>query len=73
MSELSAVRDGVRALVEKWKGLKTAQPAQPSLAPEFSGERPVVHARLLLGDFVARRHGFQQFGDNRGSTLGPRA
>jgi tetratricopeptide (TPR) repeat protein len=40
LAELSAVRDAVKALVEKWKALKAA----PSLAPQFSGERPVVHA-----------------------------
>jgi tetratricopeptide (TPR) repeat protein len=40
MSELSAVRDEVLRLVEKWKGVRAVR---PSLAPEFTGERP-VHA-----------------------------
>ena len=41
LNELTAVRDDVKQLVERWKGLKTAQ---PSLAPQFTGEKPVVHA-----------------------------
>lgn len=41
LAELAALKEEVRSLVEKWKGLKGAQ---PSVAPEFSGEKPVVHA-----------------------------
>jgi tetratricopeptide (TPR) repeat protein len=39
--ELTALKDDILALVERWKALKGAQ---PSLAPQFSGEKPVVHA-----------------------------
>ena len=41
LTELAGVKEEVLALVEKWKGLKVAQ---PSIAPQFSGEKPVVHA-----------------------------
>jgi tetratricopeptide (TPR) repeat protein len=43
VTDLTVVRDEVKLLVERWKGLRTAQP-QPSLAPQFTGEKPVVHA-----------------------------
>lgn len=64
LSEMSALKDDVRRLVEKFK----AQQAEAATnAPEFSGEKPVVHAdhigastfiekgwsRLSLGDYEA--------------------
>jgi tetratricopeptide (TPR) repeat protein len=62
LADLAALKDEVRQLVEKWKGLRGGQ---PSLAPQFSGEKPVVHAdhigastfiekgwsRISLGDY----------------------
>ncbi len=64
-AELTALKEEIRALVDKWKSLQAA--AAPSLAPEFSGEKPVVVAdhigastfiekgwsRLSLGDYEA--------------------
>jgi tetratricopeptide (TPR) repeat protein len=61
--DLSALKEEIRALVDKWKAQQAA--AAPSLAPQFSGDRPVVHAdhigastfiekgwsRLSLGDY----------------------
>jgi len=41
LAEMNALRDDVMQLVEKWKGVKDAV---PSLAPEFTSERPVVYA-----------------------------
>jgi tetratricopeptide (TPR) repeat protein len=41
ITELTALKEEVLRLVEKWKGLKSAT---PSLAPQFSGEKPIVHA-----------------------------
>ncbi|HEX7938502.1 MAG TPA: tetratricopeptide repeat protein [Gemmatimonadaceae bacterium] len=63
MAELTALKDDVKKMVEKWKTLSAGQ----SLAPQFSGEAPVVHAdhigastfiekgwsRLSLGDYEA--------------------
>jgi tetratricopeptide (TPR) repeat protein len=40
VADLSALKEEIRALVDKWK----AQQAAPSLAPQFSGDKPVVHA-----------------------------
>jgi outer membrane protein TolC len=62
VTDLSALKEEIRALVDKWKAQQSA--ATPSLAPQFSGDKPVVHAdhigastfiekgwsRLSLGD-----------------------
>jgi tetratricopeptide (TPR) repeat protein len=40
VTDLSALKEEIRTLVDKWK----AQQAAPSLAPQFSGDKPVVHA-----------------------------
>jgi tetratricopeptide (TPR) repeat protein len=63
VAELSALKDDVKRLVDKWKALQAA--AAPSLAPQFAAEKPVVVAdhigastfiekgwsRLSLGDY----------------------
>lgn len=62
-AEYGALKDEIKKLVDKWKTLQAA--AAPSLAPQFSGDRPVVVAdhigastfiekgwsRLSLGDY----------------------
>ncbi|MFL5562195.1 MAG: tetratricopeptide repeat protein [Gemmatimonadaceae bacterium] len=61
ITDLTALKDDVKALVDRWKQQGTA----PSQAPQFTGEKPVVHAdhigastfiekgwsRLSLGDY----------------------
>jgi tetratricopeptide (TPR) repeat protein len=63
IGELTALKDDIKRLVDKFKTLQ--QGASASLAPQFTGERPVVHAdhigastfiekgwsRLSLGDY----------------------
>ena len=63
IADLTALKDDVKKLVDKWKALQ----ASATLAPEFNAERPVVHAdhigastfiekgwsRLSLGDYPA--------------------
>lgn len=63
LSDLTALRDQTRKLVDRWKSLPDA--ARLSNAPEFSTERPAVHAdhlgastfiekgwsRITLGDY----------------------
>jgi tetratricopeptide (TPR) repeat protein len=41
IAAMTALKDDVKVLVDKWKGTAVAI---PSSAPEFAGERPVVHA-----------------------------
>jgi len=62
LADLTALKDEVKSLVERWKQQGTA----PSQAPQFTGEKPVVHAdhigastfiekgwsRLSLGDYA---------------------
>lgn len=62
-AELNQLKDEIKKLVDKWKSLPSS--AGPSLAPQFSGEKPVVVAdhigastfiekgwsRLSLGDY----------------------
>ena len=62
LADLTALKDEVKSLVDRWKQLGTA----PSQAPQFTGEKPVVHAdhigastfiekgwsRLSLGDYA---------------------
>ncbi|HTE48108.1 MAG TPA: tetratricopeptide repeat protein [Gemmatimonadaceae bacterium] len=43
IANLTVLRDEVLHLVAMWKGVKAGS-AQPSLAPQFTGEKPVVHA-----------------------------
>jgi tetratricopeptide (TPR) repeat protein len=63
VADMSQLKEDIRALVDKWKAQQAA--AAPSLAPQFAGEKPVVHAdhigastfiekgwsRLSLGDY----------------------
>jgi tetratricopeptide (TPR) repeat protein len=61
IAELTALKEDIRQLVDKWKAVQAGQ----SFAPQFSGEKPVVHSdhigastfiekgwsRLSLGDY----------------------
>jgi tetratricopeptide (TPR) repeat protein len=63
ITDLTALKDDIRRLVEKYKALQQA--AAPTVAPQFTGEAPVVHAdhigastfiekgwsRISLGDY----------------------
>ena len=63
LTDLTALKDEVKGLVDRWKQQGSAA---PSLAPQFTGEKPVVHAdhigastfiekgwsRLSLGDYA---------------------
>ena len=71
VAELTALKDEIRRLVDKWKQTQTAG---ASLAPQFSGDRPVVHAdhigastfvekgwsRLSLGDYEGAEQSLQK-------------
>ncbi len=45
LGELAKLKDDVRGLIGRWKALEV--PGEPSNAPEFVSERPVVHADHL--------------------------
>ena len=67
LAAVTALKEEVLQLVERWKGVKESV---PSVAPQFSGERPVVHAdhigastfiekgwsKISLGDYAGAEH-----------------
>ena len=79
IGELSSLRDDVKQLVERWKSLRSqhggsgnsgVHPAAPSNAPQFSGERPVVHAdHLGASTFIEKGWSKLSLGDHGGAEL----
>jgi tetratricopeptide (TPR) repeat protein len=66
LGELAKLKDDVRQLIERWKTLEA--PREPSNAPEFAGERPVVHAdHLGASTFVEKGWGLISAGDYGGA------
>jgi tetratricopeptide (TPR) repeat protein len=60
LAELTTLKDQVRVLVDKWKALA----AGPSNAPEFAGEKPVVHAdHIGASTFVEKGWSHISLGD----------
>lgn len=60
IAELTALKEQMRVLVDKWKALA----AGPSNAPEFAGEKPVVHAdHIGASTFVEKGWGLIALGD----------
>jgi tetratricopeptide (TPR) repeat protein len=78
IGELSTLRDEVKQLVERWKTLRSehggangagAAPS-PSNAPQFSGERPVVHAdHLGASTFFEKGWSKLSLGDHSGAEV----
>ena len=65
LTELTSLKEEVLALVEKWKGLKGAQ---PSIAPQFSGEKPTVHAdHIGASTFIEKGWSKISLGDYSGA------
>ena len=66
VSELTALRDQTRKLVDRWKALP--QPERLSNAPEFSTEKPLVHAdHLGASTFVEKGWSRITLGDYEGA------
>jgi len=67
LAELTTLKDDVLALVEKWKGLKNGT-ARPSFVPQFSGEKPSVHAdHIGASTFIEKGWGKISAGDYEGA------
>jgi tetratricopeptide (TPR) repeat protein len=65
LAQLGALKDEVLHLVEKWKGVKATK---PSLAPQFSGEKPVVHAdHIGASTFIEKGWSKISLGDHEGA------
>ena len=73
IADLTGLRDDVLRLVERWKSLRGEggrPPAAPpaSLAPQFPGERPVVHAdHLGASTFIEKGWSKISLGDYAGA------
>src|SRR5215213_2556154 len=66
IAELTALRDEVKRLVEKWKTLQQA--SAPSVAPQFSADKPVVHAdHLGASTFIEKGWSRISLGDYEGA------
>jgi tetratricopeptide (TPR) repeat protein len=77
IGELSALRDDVKQLVERWKALRAQNgggnnsgrhAVPPSNAPQFSGERPVVRAdHIGASTFIEKGWSKLSLGDHEGA------
>jgi tetratricopeptide (TPR) repeat protein len=62
---LSALKDDVKTLVDKWKAMAAGA---PSNAPEFAGEKPVVHAdHIGASTFIEKGWSLISLGDYDGA------
>ena len=66
VAELTTLRDDIKKLVDKWKTLQAA--AAPSLAPQFSVEKPVVVAdHIGASTFIEKGWSRLSIGDYEGA------
>lgn len=67
IDQLTTLRDDVRKLIERWKGLRGEQ---PSLAPAFSAERPTVHEdHIGASTFIEKGWSKLSLGDHEGAEV----
>jgi len=68
IAELTAVREDVLKLVEKWKGVRAAPAPRVLMAPEFAGEKPAVKAdHLGASTFIEKGWSRISAGDHVGA------
>jgi tetratricopeptide (TPR) repeat protein len=66
LAELATLRDEIKLLVDKWKTQQSASAA--NLAPQFSGEKPVVHAdHIGASTFIEKGWSRLSLGDHEGA------
>jgi tetratricopeptide (TPR) repeat protein len=64
---LTALRDDTRQLIERWKAVRGEQ---PSLAPTFSADRPVVHEdHIGASTFIEKGWSKLALGDHEGAEV----
>jgi len=65
IAQLTALRGDVLQLIDRWKALKATQ---PSLAPQFVAERPVIHAdHIGASTFIEKGWSKISLGDYEGA------
>jgi tetratricopeptide (TPR) repeat protein len=66
LAELTTLRDEIKQLVDKWKAQQNASAS--NLAPQFSGEKPVVHAdHIGASTFIEKGWSRLSLGDHEGA------
>jgi len=66
IAELSGLRDEIKQLVDKWKSQQGASAA--NLAPQFTGDKPVVHAdHIGASTFIEKGWSRLSLGDHEGA------
>jgi tetratricopeptide (TPR) repeat protein len=65
IAQLSALRDDIKRLVDRWKQLQQA--TAPSNAPEFVSERPVVADHIGASTFIEKGWSLISLGDHEGA------
>src|SRR3984885_14127831 len=63
--ELTALKDDIKKLVEKWKAADQA--AAPSVAPQFNGDKPVVSDHIGASTFIEKGWSRISLGDYEGA------
>jgi len=65
IAQLSALRDDIKKLVDRWKQLQQA--TAPSNVPEFAAERPVMVDHIGASTFVEKGWSLISLGDHEGA------
>jgi tetratricopeptide (TPR) repeat protein len=65
LTELGALKEDIKKLVEKWKAAEQA--AAPSVAPQFNGEKPVVSDHIGASTFIEKGWSRISLGDYEGA------
>src|SRR3984957_3996029 len=65
VAELTALKDDIKKLVQKWKAADQA--AQPSVAPQFTSEKPVVSDHIGASTFIEKGWSRISLGDYEGA------
>ena len=68
LADLTALKEEVKALIDKWKQLQQA--AAPTQAPQFSEEKPMVHAdHIGASTFMEKGWSRLSLGDHEGAEV----
>ena len=68
LADITALKDEVKALIDKWKQLQQA--AAPTQAPQFTEEKPAVHAdHIGASTFMEKGWSRLSLGDHEGAEV----
>ncbi|HEX2778605.1 MAG TPA: tetratricopeptide repeat protein [Gemmatimonadaceae bacterium] len=69
LADLAALKEDVKGLVDRWKHMQQSS-APPSQAPQFTGEKPVVHAdHIGASTFIEKGWSRLSLGDHEGAEV----